>query len=452
MTLRTKIITYLVVIHLVWAGMAVFVFFDNRIWLLLVELFFVLSVVLGVLLIRAFFVPLDLIRTGAELMNDRDFTCKFLETGQAEMDQLVRVYNRMIDALREERLKATEQHFFLHEVVTASPSGIVILDYDGRISQLNPAAERLLQQGGAEARGKELPELGEPFGRPLAGLEVGQASVIPFHGNRRVKCQKSQFFDRGFGRQFVLLEELTEELRQSEKRAYEKLIRMMSHEVNNSVGAVSSLLESCLNYAPQISEADRSDFSQALTVARDRARHLNGFMRRFADVVRVPSPDLRPCDLRSLLDDLASLFTAEFRRRRICLEWDVAPETEPVWIDKNQLEQVFINILKNSLEAIGEDGKITICLGKNGPGPFVAIEDSGPGISDEIRQNLFTPFFSTKPDGQGIGLTLIQEILLHHGFPFSLEAAEGGPTRFTIWMNRPNTPSPGATAAGRQRS
>jgi two-component system, NtrC family, nitrogen regulation sensor histidine kinase NtrY len=441
MSLRAKIITYLVVIHLIWAGMAVFVFFDNRVWLLLLELFFVLSVVLGVLLVRAFFVPLDLIRTGAELMNERDFSCKFLETGQTEMDQLVRVYNQMIEALREERLKATEQDHFLHEVITASPSGIVILDYDRRISHVSPSAERLLQHRADETLGKQLLELGEPFGRHLAELPIGQSSVFSFHGNRRLKCHKSQFFDRGFGRQFVLLEELTEELRQSEKRAYEKLIRMMSHEVNNSVAAISSLLESSENYAAQVSEADRVDFTTALKVARERAQHLNGFMRRFADVVRLPLPELRPCDLRRLFEDLGSLFSAEFRRRRVCLEWDVDPEMTPVPIDKNQMEQVFVNILKNSLEAIGEDGRITIRLGRNGLGPFVAIEDSGPGIPENVRQNLFTPFFSTKPDGQGIGLTLIQEILLHHGFRFSLESPAGGPTRFSIWMKRPDTPS-----------
>ncbi len=439
MTLRAKIITYLVVIHLVWAGMAVFVFFDNRIWLLVVELFFALSIVFGVLLVRAFFVALELIRTGAELMSERDFTCKFLETGQTEMDQLVRVYNRMIDALREERLMATEQHHFLHEVVTASPSGIVILDYDGGISDLNPSAERLLQRRLDETRGTQLSEMDKPLGRHLADLPIGRASVIAFQGNRRLKCQKSQFFDRGFGRQFVLLEELTEELRQSEKRAYEKLIRMMSHEVNNSVGAIGSLLESCGNYAAQIAEADRKDFVTALTVGRERAQRLNGFMRRFADVIRLPLPEPRPCDLRRLLENLVSLFSAEFRRRRIRLEWDVDPEVTTVSIDKNQMEQVFINILKNSLEAIGEEGRITLRPGGNGRGPFVAVEDTGPGISDEIRQHLFTPFFSTKPDGQGIGLTLIQEILLHHGFRFSLESAEGGPTRFTIWMRRGDT-------------
>jgi two-component system, NtrC family, nitrogen regulation sensor histidine kinase NtrY len=430
---RAKIILYLIIIHLIWGSMAIFVFFDNRVWLLLVELFFFVSVVFGILLVRAFFVPLELIRTGADLINERDFTCKFVETGQPEMDQLIAVYNRMIDVLREERLKLTEQDYFLHELISASPSGIIILDFDGNVSDLNPAAQRLVGQQPAQIKGQPIARLADPFGVELEKLPPGEARMFSFHGNRRIRCQKSQFFDRGFARPFVVLEELTEELRISEKRAYEKLLRMMSHEVNNSVGAIGSLLESCINYAPQISTDDREDFTNALTVARDRARCLNGFMRRFADVVRLPTPEIRPCNLIRLLQDLASLYASELRRRRICLEWDVPEFFEPVLLDKNQMEQVFINVLKNAIEAIEQEGTITIRVGRNG-GPFVAIEDSGRGIPPEIRESLFTPFFSTKADGQGIGLTLIQEILTQHGFRFSLESPSGGPTCFSIWL------------------
>jgi len=432
-SLRAKIIGYLVVIHLLWAGMALFVFYDNRIWLLVVELFFAVSIVLGVLLIRAFFVPLQLIQTGAELMNERDFTCTFVETGQAEMDQLIRVYNRMIEALREERLKLTEQHYFLHELINASPAGIIILDYDGKMTGLNPSAERLAMQKADQATGNRLGTLG-PLGNTLEELKVGESRVLSVHGNRRIRGQRSEFFDRGFPRNFILLEELTEELRLSEKRAYEKLIRMMSHEVNNSVAAISSLLESCGNYASQISAEDREDFREALTVARQRAQHLNAFTRRFADVVRLPFPELRPCDVPTLLEELGSLFAPELRKRRICLRWDGELCPVPVPMDKNQMEQVFLNILKNAMEAIGEDGTITISVLDGGGGPQVVIEDSGPGIASDVQEHLFTPFYTTKAEGQGIGLTLIQEILTQHGFRFALENAPGGGARFSIWL------------------
>ena len=107
---------------------------------------------------------------------------------------------------------------------------------------------------------------------------------------------------------------------------------------------------------------------------------------------------------------------------------------DPVLLDKNQIEQAFVNIFKNSMEAIGEDGTITIKAAKNGTGALVIIEDTGCGIAPDVRASLFSPFFSTKTNGQGIGLTLIQEILLQHGFRFSLDSVPGGPTRFSIWM------------------
>lgn len=434
MSLRAKVILYLIVIHLIWAGMAVFVFYDNRVWLLVVELFFAVSVIFGVLLVKAFFVPLQLIQTGAELMNERDFTCTFVETGQPEMDQLIRVYNRMIEALREERLKLTEQHYFLQELISASPAGIIVLDYDGKISDLNPSAERLILETKSQAAGKRLNELSEPVGSILQALALNESQVLTLPGNRRVRCQKSVFFDRGFPRNFVLLEELTEELRQSEKRAYEKLIRMMSHEVNNSIGAIGSLLESCAHYAGQIETADREDFTNALAVARQRAQHLNGFMRRFADVVHLPVPDRRPCDLMELLKDLVSLIGPELTRRKICLNWDVPRRPELVTIDKNQMEQVFLNVFKNAVEAIEEEGTITIRIGGEPRAPLVSIEDSGAGIGPEVHQSLFTPFFTTKSEGQGIGLTLIQEILTQHGFQFALESEPGKGARFSIWF------------------
>jgi two-component system nitrogen regulation sensor histidine kinase NtrY len=433
-SLRSKIILYLVVIHLIWAAMAVLVFYQNRVWLLLVELFFAVSVLFGVLLVRAFFVPLQLIQTGAELMNERDFSCAFVETGQAEMDELIRVYNRMIEALREERLKLTEKHYFLQELINASPAGIIVLDYDGNITDLNPSAARLILYTGLEAAGKRLSELGESIGGILEALAVGESRVLSFHGNRRVRCQKSVFFDRGFQRHFILLEELTEELRLSEKRAYEKLIRVMSHEVNNSVGAISSLLESGANYAGQIESADREDFTTALMVARQRAQDLNGFMRRFADVVRLPLPDRRPCDVISLLEDLASLIQPELTKRKICLSWEIPDRPVLISMDKNQMEQVFLNVLKNAVEAIGQEGTITVKVGGEPNATVLSIEDSGTGLSAEVHQNLFTPFFTTKAEGQGIGLTLIQEILTQHGFQFVLENVDGKGARFSIWM------------------
>jgi two-component system nitrogen regulation sensor histidine kinase NtrY len=427
LSLRAKIIAYLVLIHGILAAISVFVLREDRIWLLAVEGLFVLSIVLGVMLVRAFFVPLDLIRTGAELIGERDFTSQFREVGQPEMDALIRVYNQMIDRLREERLRLQEQHYFLEKILAASPAGIVTLDFDGRVSSLNAAAEALLQVSGETVRGKELRELGS-VGQALAAIPEGGSEVLALQGGRRLKATRADFYDRGFPRGFLLLEELTEELRASEKAAYGKLIRMMSHEINNSVGAVGSLLDSFRGYSGDLGEEDREDYLQAIAVAVTRLENLRAFMNGFAEVVRLPPPDRRPTDLARLVDEILLLMRPEFDRRRIRLDWERSGPPPTVDLDRNQIEQVLVNVLKNAMESIGEDGTIAVRLDRDS----LTVRDSGPGIPEEVRALLFTPFFSTKRNGRGLGLTLVQEILSAHGFDFSLGPGEGGGAEFRV--------------------
>ena len=434
MSLRAKILAYLVAIHLILGGLAFFALVDRPWMLLVAEAVFVASLVSGYLLIRAFFVPLDLIRTGAELMRERDFTSHFREVGQTEMDELVRIYNRMIDQLREERLKLEEKNLFLDKVLEASPTGVLTLDHDGKITQFNPAVERLTGMSEKELAGATVDCLPTPVGVTLRDLEDGGSAVVSLHGSRRLRCRRSSFYDRGFLRRFFLIEELTEELRASEKAAYSKLIRMMSHEVNNSTGSVRSLLESCLSYGEQLRESDRGDYDQALKVAGERLLHLNSFMNALTTVVRIPPPDRRPCDVRQLLSDIALLVQPELERRRIRLAWR-APESFPeIALDKNQMEQVLVNVLRNAMEAIGENGTVTMSLSSGDRRRWISIRDSGPGIPPEVEADLFTPFFSTKREGQGIGLTLIGEILTQHDFDFDLRNVDPSGAEFRIFF------------------
>jgi nitrogen fixation/metabolism regulation signal transduction histidine kinase len=434
MSLRLKLILYLITVHLLFAGVAIYLLLQHRIWLLAVEAVFLISLTVGLALIKNLFGTIELINTGAQFINDGDFTARFREVGQKELDQLVHIYNKMIDHLRDERLKLQEQNYFLDKVLTASPSGIITFDFDSRITMANPCAETLLQTTTENLSGKTLAELRTPFATELNELPVGESRVINLMGRQRIKCQRSQFFDRGFLRDFILMEELTEELRQSEKAAYEKLIRMMSHEVNNSVGAANSLLHSCLHYQNQLRKEDREDFENALKIVISRTDQLNLFMKSFADVVRLPAPNLQPYDVLQLVKDIAFLMREESLRRNISWHWQIQTEPGSIPMDRSQMEQAFVNILKNALEAIGTDGSVTIRAGIKGQTRFLVIEDTGCGIAPEVRANLFTPFFSTKKDGKGIGLTMVQEILDNHKFDFSLESEPHKPTQFTVYF------------------
>jgi two-component system nitrogen regulation sensor histidine kinase NtrY len=428
--LRVRLLLYLGGVHVALAALAVLGLRD-RAWLLLAaEGGIVASLLLGTHLVRRAFLSMELVESGAELIGEGDFTTRLRAVGEAQTDRLVSVYNRMIDRLREERLRHEEQNLFLDRVLAASPAGVVTLDFEARVAQANPAAERILGASGA-ASGRTLAEIGGPVACALAGLEAS-ASQIVSSGGRRWKVSRTEFYDRGHPRAVFVLEELTDELRASERAAYEKLIRMVTHEVHNSVGAVRSLLDSLRHYAPQLSDEDRGDFAGAVEVATARLEHLRAFIGGFAEVVRLPAPDRRPVDLAALVDDLLLLLRPQMEARAIACGWERREAMEPVHADKNQLEQVLVNVLKNAMEAVGSDGRIGVGLWREDGRTTLAIRDSGPGIAPEARDRLFTPFFSTKRDGLGIGLTLVSEILAQHGCAFDLADAAGGGAEFRI--------------------
>ena len=432
MSLKARFLLYLALVHLVFVAVAWTLLQRQRLWLLVVELFFVVSFGFAWWLVRRLSEPADMLRTSVELLASGDLMTRFRETPQPEVNRLIRLYNQMVDHLRDERAANQEQDSLLRRLIALSPSGVVQLDYDGRIQSMNPGACEILGVTEDAARGQGLEWLGSALARELDGLAEGEARLVTIRGRRKVRCRRLSFMDRGFSRSCLMLEELTKELHASEKAAYEKLIRTMSHEVNNTSGAVISLLESCLSYGGQIGERDRSDFESGLGVAVARTRHMNEFMRNFADVVRLPAPDRKPGPLEPLLRDVARLFEPECQRLKITWRSQIEDGVRPVRMDRGQMEQALVNIVRNAIDAVGEQGEIVVTLAMEHGVPALLVEDSGGGIPPEVAPRLFTSFFSSKPNGQGIGLTLVQEILIAHGFDYSLETVAPGRAGFRI--------------------
>jgi PAS domain S-box-containing protein len=388
--------------------------------------------VITVQLYNAFFKPLNLIRAGIESIRDKDFSTKFVRVGQPELDELVDVYNRMIDQLRKERVAQAEKHYLLEKIIQASPAGIILLDFDNHIENINPAAERYLNLPAQELTGKSLAQLPEAWAQELAQVQTGQPHTFRMNGIRTYRAHRAHFIDRGFQRSFILIEELTEAIIKNERQAYEKVIRMMSHEVNNSTGAINSILDSVQFYTPQIDEAQRDDFTYALQVAIDRNANLSKFMANFADVVRLPAPVKKPVQVQALLQRLERLLQPQLEKRQIQLCLKAPAEPLLIRMDEQQMEQVLLNILKNAMEAVKQEGHIWVALEQQPP--RLTITDDGEGIPEHVRPQLFTPFFSTKESGQGIGLTIIREILFSHGFTFSLDTDPEGHTSFYILL------------------
>lgn len=432
MTIRTRFVVYLAVLHALFVGLAAALLWRWPYALIPLEIAFVVSLAVGISLSRRLLASVRFVNDGLQLIRDQEFTSRLIEVGQPEVDALVQVYNTMVDHLREERTRLQEQQHFLEQIVRVSPTGILVLDFERTIVQANPAAVRLLDVPAGALLGRALENVGSSLALALQTLAPGEGIVVGLAGARRVKCHHGRFMDRGFARSFFLLEELTEELRRYERSAYEKLIRVMSHEVNNSVAASNSLLQSCLTYGAALTGETRADFERALGIVITRTTELNRFMRQFADVFRLPPPVKAPCDLVELLRGLVRLVADKPQAAGIVWQWDLPDRPVLVALDRAQMEQALLNVLLNAVDAAGPFGTITIRLTQVAARATLVIEDSGPELSPEAQANLFTPFFSTKPNGQGIGLTVVQEILTAHGFAFSLDHPPGGPTRFRI--------------------
>ena len=431
MTLRTKYILFVILLHLIALVLSYYIFEKDKVFFIVSEVFIILSLFLSWQLYKGLIEPLKLLMQGAEAIRDKDFTVKFVLTGRREMDELIKIYNRMIDELRMERTRQEQQHLFLEKLIHTSPTGILVLDYDDHVQQVNPRALQLLGLQEQEVAGQPIDAVVHPVLTRIKQLQSGEASTFTFNGIITYKLQKSHFIDRGFPRHFVMIEELTAEILAAEKKAYERVIRMMAHEVNNTIGPVNSILQSALSKEKIWKDQGNHSLQDAIRVAIDRNYNLNMFMRNFADVVRLPTPNKTSIDLHPLIHSIARLMQTHADDKGIRFEYHLENGPFCVEADEQLMEQVLINIVKNAIEAIEEKGIVSFTTKSAGPRQLI-ISDNGKGISSKDAGYLFSPFFSTKKDGQGIGLTLVKEILLKHGFVFSLQTNGAGETLFTI--------------------
>jgi nitrogen fixation/metabolism regulation signal transduction histidine kinase len=430
MKLRTKYILFVSIIHLAALVLTYFIFRENKLFFIVSEIVIIISVIIAWQLYYQLLNPLKLLMQGTETIKDKDFNVKFLPTGKYEMDQLIAIYNRMMDELRTERTKQEQQHLFLEKLINTSPTGIIILDYDENIQQVNPKAKQLLDMEMHELVSKPVTAIIHPVAEHIKRLPTGQSITVTFNNAVTYKLQKSHFIDRGFPRQFIMIEELTAEILAAEKKAYGKVIRMMAHEVNNTIGPVNSILQSALHSQLLLQEKNGELLQNALQVAVERNHNLNHFMRNFADVVRLPEPVKQEIDLHQLLQNVTGLMKLKAWEKEIHFIYEPASTPFYIYADQQQMEQVLINIVKNSIEAIEENGTIWFITSLTEK--RLTIADSGKGISQEVANQLFSPFFSTKRNGQGIGLTLIREVLLSHAFELSLRTTAPGRTEFVI--------------------
>ena len=373
--------------------------------------------------------PLNSIAGGMDLLRAQDFSSRLAPVGQQEADRIVQVFNRMMDQLKEERLRLREQNHFLDLLINVSPMGVVILTFDERIAMANKAALEFLGETNENAiLNKTMTQLSSDLAEELSRLPKDATETIRLSDSHIYRCSRLSFVDHGFAHPFFLIESLTSEVMKAEKKAYEKVIRMIAHEVNNTVAGTTSALET-IDDALQTME-DTDDLREVMKVCIERSFNMSQFITNFANVVKIPEPQTEEVGLNARVEACKIFMENVCQHRNIKLHMELCEENPIVKMDTSLFEQVLINIIKNSAESIDEGGEIVI---RTTASPLtLEVCDNGKGISKEIESKLFTPFFSTKPNGQGIGLIFIREVLMKHGFSFSLRTYPDGITRFRI--------------------
>ena len=373
--------------------------------------------------------PLDTIANGMDLLREQDFSSRLKSVGQLEADRIVDIFNRMMQQLKEERLRLREQNHFLDLLISVSPMGVVILTFDGKVSMANKAALKFLEMDTEEDMlNKGMEDLKTPLAEEMSRLPKDTTETIRLSDSHIYRCSRLSFVDRGFAHPFFLIESLTSEVMKAEKKAYEKVIRMIAHEVNNSVAGITSTLDTVDDALQTMDDTD--DLREVMKVCVERGYSLSRFITRFADVVKIPEPQLEEVRLNDRISACERFLENICQDHQVDLRMDLCEENPWVKMDTSLFEQVLINMVKNSVESIEEKGIITL---RTSASPvMLEVADTGRGISKEVETKLFTPFFSTKPNGQGIGLIFIREVLMKHGCSFSLRTYEDGITRFRI--------------------
>lgn len=386
---------------------------------------------------------------GLELIASQDFNNRLTHTGIHGPDKIVDLFNTMIDTLRSERTKNLEQENFLQLFTKASPMGVMILDFDRRINMVNPSFLKITGIEESEIIGKKIDTL-SPKGNsqeretvPLSGacsgsskqypliremlkVPLGKNEVISEGDVMMYRCYHLSFIQTGFRREFYLLESLTEEVIKAERAAYEKVIRTISHEINNTMGGVRSVLQTISD------TTDDDDTIEVLESCDNRCEEMCAFVSAYADVVRLPEPMLYETNLN---DEVARLLPFLKMTAKEGVDIEFSPSETPViaMIDSNMMQQALVNIVKNANESILEGrGWIRISVAVEANHPVLEIANNGEPISDEVSRNLFRPFYTTKKEGRGIGLTLTAEILNRHNARFRLWTDSRKTTRFRI--------------------
>lgn len=362
----------------------------------------------------------------------------FIELGEAITDILERF--RTYRGQQEEDLK------HLKALIEHVPVPLMSIKGDGTISIHNNSARRLF--GAAHvARIADLAQFGDEFRKRVVTLSPGERHLVTFNVDnmeQTLTIASTQIVMAGKVEKLISLQDIQSELDVAQLKAWQDLVRVLTHEIMNSITPVSSLAKTSTDLVDDAIKkvAGQKELVEELTDVRDavdtvarRSDSLMHFVQSYRRLTRLPPPEKEQLIVKDTFEDVIKVASVGWDDKKIALEYEVSTDGLEISADKEMLEQMLINLLKNAEQALenAKDAKVTLSAILNKRGRIVIeVSDNGPGISDELAEKIFVPFFTTKRDGSGVGLALTRQVMIAHGGSVSLYQTEGGGATFNL--------------------
>jgi nitrogen fixation/metabolism regulation signal transduction histidine kinase len=359
-------------------------------------------------------------------LKDRDFSLSVTRTTTDEFGDLVASYNGLGELLRVERQSLYQRELMLDTVIQTTPLALVLTNDSDAILYSNTTARQLFG-GGRKLEGDRFARYLDAAPAPLReAIERGGDTLftLELDGEPQVyHVSQRKFLLNALPHRLLLLKQLTREINSQEVATWKKVIRVIAHELNNSLAPISSLAHSgqILAHAPP----DPGQLVRVFSTIEERARHLAGFIDGYAQFAKLPQPRLAPVAWPVLLE-----------RLRVVVPFEPIgslPKRVAAF-DTAQIEQALINLLKNARESGSEPGSIDLAVTEAPRGFSIEVRDRGPGFSPAALENALVPFYSTKETGTGLGLTLCREIVEAHGGRLRIGNREGGGAVISLWL------------------
>lgn len=362
----------------------------------------------------------------------------FIELGEAITDILERF--RIHRGHQEEELK------HLKALIEHIPVPLMSINNGGKVTMHNNGARRLF--GAAHvARVADLKQFGDDFRKRVMTIEPGERQLVSFKADgieQTLTIASTQINSRGNIERIISLQDIQSELDVAQLQAWQDLVRVLTHEIMNSITPVSSLAKTSTGLVEDVIKkakgqdelvSELMDVRDVVDTVARRSDSLMHFVQSYRRLTRLPPPKKVPLSIHKIFEDAVRVATVDWQNNGIIIEQEIATKKLEVSADPEMLEQTLINLLKNAEQALEKtkDAKVTLMAKINKRGHIVIeIADNGPGISDEVASKIFVPFYTTKRDGSGVGLALTRQVMIAHGGSVNLAKTSGGGATFIL--------------------